>query len=100
MSSPSRRTLPDRHLKRPDARLSKVVLPAPFAPSSATTEESGTRTVTSCKTVIEPYPAATSTISSTGPSDQLTVIRHPDQLAHMGVEPFGAAQWPAEYSAI
>src|SRR5258708_29448939 len=52
-------TSPRVGFSKPDATRRSVVLPAPLAPSNATTEASGTARVTSRSTVVSPYPAVT-----------------------------------------
>ena len=54
MSVPSSSTEPCRGRSRPDAIRNVVVFPAPFGPSNATTDESGTASDTSRSTVVSP----------------------------------------------
>ena len=53
---------------RPAATRSVVVLPAPFGPSTATTEPAGTGRSTPCSTLMPSYAARTPRSSSSGPA--------------------------------
>src|SRR5690606_6628298 len=70
--------LPRHGRRRPDTARSVVVLPAPFAPSSATTWPPPTCNDTSCRICRPPYPA--STLSSVSNELLLSEIRLDDPL--------------------
>ena len=55
-SLPSSSTRPLRGRSSPEAIRMVVLLPAPFGPSSATTEPGGIESETSRRTVVPPYP--------------------------------------------
>src|SRR5919106_4848751 len=74
------RTCPARARSNPQMVRSSVVLPAPLEPMTATASPSPTRRLTSCTTVLSPYPASRlSTLSiAAGSTSEI-------RLDHLGV---------------
>src|SRR5689334_10562902 len=79
MSSPSRRTVPDRTGMSPTATRSNVVFPAPLWPMMAAPPPTGIATSTSNRTIVREYPAVTPTISSRGSAIERD-LRHGPQV--------------------
>src|SRR4030088_557173 len=90
MTRPSNMTLPAVFRTVPEMARSVVVLPAPFAPSRATTLPSGTCSDTPCRALTDPYAAWTSVSSSSaiglGPEVRLD---HRLVLADLARRPVG-----------
>src|SRR5687768_11772338 len=79
MSSPLNRIRPAATGRRPEIARMTVVLPAPFAPISATTSPSLTLRLTPCRAWIRPYSSVILSISS-------SIDRHPQVCgAHLRI---------------
>ncbi len=63
---PATSTVPAVSASCPEIALSRVVLPAPFGPSSAKAEPDRTSSEIPCSTSMRPYPARTSTAERAG----------------------------------